>query len=344
MSKFWISAILIAGFLNDGHLHADTITIPGTVVRTPGLGPQVFVKINMKNAAGNPVTINSVLVDTGDNDGITFGAGDAKTAGLAAGAATPVAGNGGEAVANDTNIPAAQAGSFDGEKDSNSHFTAPVTGAAHIDPGSNQTTVGTSYFNTDPAGSGAVFINYATGTVIIYNHIQALAIELENAFRTQMIVVPDGTFDIDSIGSAYAVNVDVSNDATSTIAPFVIASGETTTLISADLASSLGASCTGPNITDTTQLGTFTIPTATLSLNVFAAQGSVPLQVGCLPNSLNPNHINTLGSDFLGTFDDIGLNEATLTFSATPVPEPSTLSDLSGVLLVMAFLRSKRRH
>ena len=79
-----------------------------------------------------------------------------------------------------------------------------------------------------------MFINYDTGTVIIYNHIQALGIELQNAFHTQMIVVPDGSFDIDSIGSAYAVNVDVSNDATSVIAPFVIASGETTTLISTD--------------------------------------------------------------------------------------------------------------
>src|ERR1700761_8387013 len=95
MWRYWRSAILFAAILDCGNVNADTITISGTVVRTPRGGLLVLVKIDMKDAEGNPITIDTVVVDSGDSDGITFGKNDAAKAGLVEGAPVRTTANGG---------------------------------------------------------------------------------------------------------------------------------------------------------------------------------------------------------------------------------------------------------
>ena len=317
---------------------ANTITIPGTVVDTPGLGPQLFVNINIKNAGGTVITV-SALVDPGDNDRLSFSAADATAIGLTAGNTGNVEGAGGTATEQTTNVPASRGGTFAGETDSNASFTASVAGAAFIGTGTN-TTVGTQYFNTDPAGRGAITINYAKGTATIYDHAQALTHASLN-FSTPIVVVADGSIDPDPNGSAYAANVGVTFGTTAASSLFTISTGVSSTLISIGLAQSLGIPCSGQPLSFTSELGTFAVPSAVVGVNVFAQQAGQTLEVGCLSHALDPDNINILGMDFLGQFSSIDLNAANLVFSAS-VPEPSTILPLGACLLGIGWILVRR--
>jgi hypothetical protein len=46
------------------------------------------------------------------------------------------------------------------------------------------------------------------------------------------------------------------------------------------------------------EIETFSVPSAEISLNLFPGSGFQALQVGVLPDSINPMGINVLGSDF----------------------------------------------
>jgi hypothetical protein len=245
---------------------------------------------------------------------------------------------GGKTKFDKTDVPASRQGSFVGEKDSNAGFKASVAGPAFIHEG-GLTSIGTEFFNTDPAGPGAVIVNYAKEEVVIYNHEQAKKLGAL-PFNTGMDAVALGSFNPLTTGHAYTADVGVAYGGNHLESPFVISTGVNATLISEQVASALSIACSIGTFSFTTAAGTFDTPSAVVALDVFPQLGSQSMEVGCLSSALNPDNINVLGTDFLGRFSAVQLNAATGVFSA---PEPSLLA--LGALGVL-FIRSRRtrRH
>ena len=316
---------------------ADTIVIPGKRIdpppNRPDLGPTLTVTIKIKDAGGNVISLPLAIVDTGNVDGLALSATDAAKLGLAAGTNATAKTAGGTATLQKTDIPASRNGSFDGEKDSSPGFKAPVSGTAYITSGKDSL-VGTKFFDTDPKGAGAVMVNYAAEQVVIYNNDQAKAQKHSSLdLHTPMTSVAAGSFDVGE-GNSYSVEVGVTHGGTTVDSPFVISTGLASTLISTELAAELGI-VPGPMIDFTYVNGTFDIPSAMVDLGVFAQGGPSTIEVGILPDSLNPDDLNFLGGSFLGQFSSVELDAADGIFFAT-VPEPASvvLLGASGALLL----------
>ena len=333
-------AILLAAFCTQ--LKADFISIPGIIdPANADHGPQIFIRLRINDRNGDPMDVNA-LVDPGDNGRLDFSAGDGARLGLPQNVVTTVDGAGGEADQTESFVNGSRNPSVTGETDSNPNFRTNLAGSATISS-SNTTTVGTEFFNFDPAGPGEIDLDYVGGTVTIYNHAQAVQHSFERFFKTQLLISPPGDYDSDPNGTAYAVNVEVG----STFSAFVISPGVGRTLISPGFASSLGITCSGQPMTFSSELGVFTVPSATVSLDLFSAQPSQTFQVGCLSSMQDPLNENFLGSDFLGQYNSIYVDAATSTFAASPVPEPATLLTVCACLVTLATIgicgRNSRR-
>jgi predicted aspartyl protease len=318
--------------------HGDTIKFPIKSLNN-GL-PVITITINDKN--GKPITVEG-LVDTGSTGNFIMNANTAATLGLTAGTTGSGNGIGGSTSNSTTSIPASNAGTIQGATSSGT-FSLSVQGTGNIVPaapgglGDNAVLLGTKFLN--PSGGGATLINWATKYITVYNSAQAAKLASLN-FNTSMTVVAAGTFNPDTSGFAYAVNADVTFGPTSAASPFVISTGVSQTLISSALASSLGIVPSGPTLGFTSELGTFNVPSSVVAMELFPLQGFQTLDVGILPNSLDPNGINVLGANFLESYGSILLNGATMTFSATPAPEPVSLLFLGPSLVGIAAIRRK---
>jgi hypothetical protein len=146
---------------------------------------------------------------------------------------------------------------------------------------------------------------------------------------TPAVVTPPGTVAMDG-GFDLALSLLYPTSGTSVSSPFIIKTGLDRTLISQSLATELGINLASLPIASTDiNFDTFSIPVVEIEANVFAGQGSYFLNVGVLPDSLNPFGENFLGNDLLGNFQYYEINTNTEltggTFFALPTPEPSVL-------------------
>jgi hypothetical protein len=180
--------------------------------------------------------------------------------------------------------------------------------------------VGAPFLRTDDK-NGAFLLNSATGKATIYDKAQAEKLTAL-PFNTPATAVASGSLVVPDGGTTLSATVDIINGTTSASASFILSTGVSDTLISSTVAAALGTLTPGPSESVTTELGTITVPTALLSVDVFPQQDPTTLNIGILPDSLNPNNVNVLGMDFLGAYPVLLLNAATSTISA--VPEPAT--------------------
>jgi len=333
--------LVFASFCTE--LRANFISIQGFVdPANADHGRQIYIKLKINDNNGNPLDVNA-LVDPGDNGRLDFSAGDGARLGLPRLGDGTVEGAGGEATQTDSFVNGGRNGHVTGETDESPNFKTDVTGSATIGTG-DTTTVGTQFFDSDPAGPGEVDLDYNNGIVTIYNHDQALAHSLQKLLQIELLKSPLGDYDSDPNGSAYAVNLKVGSGSFFASSPFVISPGVGRTLISPGFAASLGLTCSGPSETFTSELGRFTVPTANVSLTLFSAQGSQAFQVGCLSRAQDPLNANFLGSDFLSQYNSIYISGATSTFAASVVPEPATLPLVGGCFLALAMMQIRRRR
>jgi hypothetical protein len=302
------SVLAVAGGMA-GSAQANKVTFP--------------VMINAKKQPIAQLMINgmkvNVLLDTGFNDRILFGMKSAAALGLPNnGAAGNANGVGGAAAVDKTTVPAGSTivGAM------GMAGVAPVPGAgfsnAKMDFNGFDAIVGADFLNTSDA-NGAFVLNAAKGTGTIFDKAQAAALAAL-PFNTPTTAVATGSLDVPVGGTPPSATVGVINGANSASAAFVLSTGLNDTLISESLASNLGMLTSGPSETVVSDLGSFSVQTAILKLDVFSQEGPVTMTVGILPDSLNPGNVNVLGMDFYDQFPELIWNGETSTFSAAPEP------------------------
>jgi len=327
--------------LTYGVVYADSVTFPVKVEKR-----QLLVDVNFKDKDGKPITLVG-KIDNGNNDNVGLTSDAASKLGLATGDDKAAGAVGGNTTVKPTTIPASNAGTISGSTVGTFNVSAQGGGfvASRFADPNVQVLLGHDFLNPDPAGKGAYQVNEAKGTMTVYNHEQALKLAALN-FVTLSVAVAQGTFNPDTNGAAYAINSNVTFGSHTISSPFVISSGVDATLISSNLASMLGITPSGPSMDVSGAVNTFSVPSAQVTLGIFPGLASQAVEVGILPNDLNPTGINVLGSNFLGQFSEFQLNEAALTFSATAIPEPTTmLLVASGFLgLARSRVRTKRRR
>ena len=310
---------------------ADKITFPFTIDEKTKL-PIFTLKVG-----DNTVT---AMADTGNSARIVFGKDAAATLKL------PDQGNAmgtgiGSAEAKKTTVPDGSIMGAVGEAK-----VAPVKGDGFYFKDLNPpfgAVVGAQFLRTDDK-NGAFLLNSATGKATIYDKAQAeklTALPLNaptTAIASGSLVFPD-------TGTTLSVVADINNGATSLSSPFILSTGVSNTLISSVVAAELGISMSGPPENVTTELGTITVPTAHLSVNVFSQQDPVTLNIGILPDAINPGGVNVLGMDFFNTYPALIWNAATSTFSAAVVPELDTYVLMIAGLVIVGFMaRRNNRH
>jgi hypothetical protein len=136
---------------------------------------------------------------------------------------------------------------------------------------------------------------------------------------------PDpGTISFDG-GDNISVAISDATTGDNAAGSFIIKPGSTGTLISEDLAASLGIDTSGlPLETVLDNFSPLLVPTTTLNLALFPGStfGDFSLPVGILSDSQNPFGENILGSDVLSQFGYYEIDDADGLFYAGPVPEP----------------------
>jgi hypothetical protein len=335
--------------MNTVTLATSVIAVAGGMASSAQANKVTFpVTINAKNQPIAQLMINGMkvnaLLDTGANGGLVFGMKAAAALGLPnQGAAGNAGGVGGAAALDKTTVPAGSTivGAM------GVAAVAPVAGPALSFTNMNfagfDVIAGADFLNTSDA-NGAFVLNAAKGTGTIFDKAQAAALAAL-PLNTPTTAVATGSLNVPGGGTPPTATVGVLNGSTLASAPFVLSTGLNDTLISQSLADSLGTLTAGPTEIVMSDLGTFTVSTAILDLNVFSQQGPVMMTVGILPDSLNPDNINVLGMDFYDKFSELIWNGATSTFSAAVVPEPGAWSIIIlGVGMLGWRLRRGRMH
>ncbi|GJG89700.1 hypothetical protein tb265_48810 [Gemmatimonadetes bacterium T265] len=329
-----VAAVLAASPLR---ARADTFTFPFTYANSTFSVNLLFV-----DAQGNAHVLTGTI-DPGFSGNFLITSSAAAALGLPVGDPATGSAVGGPVPLNRTNIPAANAGSIMGASASGP-FNPKIQGAGKIIDmivGAEDVLIGNKFLvESDPAGLGSEDLNAALGQGTLKNHAQALGLSNLSP-STQLQVVPIGAFNDDPFGQAFAVSTAVSFNAVTTAAPSVLSTGVSTTLLSSSLAASLGLTTSGATVTVTNELGTFTVPAATVGLTVFPELGGMAMTVGVLPDALNPDGINVLGNDVLSAFSETRINAATGTLSVTATPEPGALLTTGAGALGVALIRRR---
>ena len=302
------SVLAVAGGMAT-NAQANKVTFPVTI----NANKQAIAQLKI-----NGMTINALL-DTGAGARIVFGMKAAMALGLPNGGAAGNAGGvGGAAALNKTTVPAGSTivGAM------GMAAVAPVDGAgfsfANMNFNGFDAILGADFLNTTDA-NGAFILNAAKGTGTIFDKAQAAALAAL-PLNTPTTAVATGSIDTPAGGTPPSATVGLINGPNSASAPFVLSTGLNDTLISQSLANSLGPLTAGPTETVMSDLGSFSVSTAILKLDVFPQEGPLTMIVGILPNSLNPDNVNVLGMDFYDKFPELIWNGATSTFSAAPEP------------------------
>jgi hypothetical protein len=287
---------------------ATVITIPFTIVNN---APVIQIVIGT-------TTINAV-VDTGFNDRLMVSNAIATALALPNQGAVGGRGVGGALAAMNTTLPA---GTVTGIGGQTANFSLPVAGPGVISPTLPvNALVGVDFFNTDPAGRGSVNVNFATTTISVRDNAQARAQAALN-LSTDLQLATAGSIFVPSGTVAYATNASVAFGTNLLTESLVLSPEVTSTLISSETAAALGIPTTGMTETFMSALGTFTVPSAMVNLDLFPSQGPLSIMVGILPDNLDPDHINVVGADVLTRYSELEFNVPNGTFSATTVPEP----------------------
>jgi hypothetical protein len=299
---------ILAAIVLPVNVHADKITFPFKIDENTKL-PILTLKIGDNTIMA--------MADTGTNNRIIFGKDAAGALKLPDQGDTSATGFG-TVKGKKTTVPDGTIVGAEGKAD-----VVSIKGAGVFLPEVNPpfgAIVGAPFLRTDDK-NGAFLLNSATGKATIYDKAQAEKLTAL-PFNTPATAVASGSLVVPDGGTTLSATVDIINGTTSASASFILSTGVSDTLISSTVAAALGTLTPGPSESVTTELGTITVPTALLSVDVFPQQDPTTLNIGILPDSLNPNNVNVLGMDFLGAYPVLLLNAATSTISA--VPEPAT--------------------
>ncbi len=300
------------------------------------------INVSVKDKDGNDRELKAI-VDTGNSDGIMVNTATATALGLTIGGDQAIRGAGGVTTLKKTNFTGEKVVTVKG-------LTVPTGQATTMLTISGPGIAGVSLPN-DTLLLGQEFLS---GFVQTFNpkssQLTLTALDqLDKKPNVQPKIKPsprrtDATGTInrfdDLFGLSWGLNIDVN----AIDADFVISTGSETSLISEDLATSLGLDLGSlPHETVPTVFGDLDVGKITLPYFVFSGDPTSLNSFGVLPDSFNPDHINVLGTDILGTLGTYQLDISRDTFRAgAVVPEPSTaVFMLFGLLGIGSRRRSK---
>jgi len=332
-------AVVVCTLLGPVIAYANVFTIDLTNATKK---PQITVSVKDKD--GNTRDLKAI-VDTGNSDGIMVNSTTATALGLTIGADQQIRGAGGISTLKKT--------SFTGDK------VITVTGLTT--PAGQATTALTI------SGPGIAGVSLPNDTLLIGQEFLSGFVQTFNPKSSQLILTAldqldqkpnvqprqkpsprrtDATGSINRFDDILGLSWDINVDVNSLGADFIIDTGSETSLLSEDFATSLGLNPTSlPQETISTVFGDINVGKVDLLYRVFSGDPTMLNSFGVLPDSFNPDHLNILGTDILGTLGVYQLDISADTFRAGDiVPEPSSFFLLGAGLLGLGGWRRRRLH